>query len=102
MRQVLSRQDPKLTGSFFSFPFLNRREYVASFPQGVLAARFSASTPGSLNMVVSMDRESNFSTSASATLDNYTVTLTGTSGQSVDEDPILWTGQARFQVTSGT
>lgn len=66
-------------------------------------ARFSTTTPGSLNMNVSMSRISNIlSTTAQAALNNNTVTLVGSSGQVASQDPILWTGQARFVSDDGT
>lgn len=77
------------------------REYVASLPDGVLVASFNASTAGALNLKISMSREDGITTSASAKDDKYTVTLVGSSGQSLDDDPIRWTGQARFALVGG-
>ncbi|KAJ7211419.1 family 95 glycoside hydrolase [Mycena pura] len=71
------------------------REYIANYPSGVLAARFNASAGGALNMNISMTGLIKIlSVTASAARNNNTLTLKGSSGQSVD--PILWTGQARF------
>ncbi|KAJ7804649.1 glycoside hydrolase family 95 protein [Mycena olivaceomarginata] len=76
------------------------REYIASYPSGVLAARFNASAGGELNMNISMTGLIEIlSVTASAAQDNNTLTLRGSSGQSVD--PILWTGQARFVPDEG-
>ncbi|KAI0178461.1 glycoside hydrolase family 95 protein [Pestalotiopsis sp. NC0098] len=84
------------TGVSYAYQGANYR-YVASFPQGVLVARFNTTDPNGLNMNVSMSRISNIlSTTAQAALNNNTVTLVGSSGQSEADDPILWTGQARF------
>ncbi|KAJ7252912.1 glycoside hydrolase family 95 protein [Mycena rebaudengoi] len=71
------------------------REYIASYPSGVLAARFNASAGGELNMNISMTGLIKIlSVTASAAQRRNTLALRGSSGQSVD--PILWTGQARF------
>ncbi|KAJ6528514.1 family 95 glycoside hydrolase [Mycena capillaripes] len=76
------------------------REYIASYPSGVLAARFNASAGGELNMNISMTGTIKIlSVAASAAQDNNTLTLRGSSPQSVD--PILWTGQARFAPDEG-
>lgn len=48
-----------------------------------------------------MSREGGITTSASAKDDKYAVTLVGSSGQSLDDDPIRWTGQARFALSGG-
>lgn len=48
-----------------------------------------------------MSREGGITTSASAKDDRYIVTLVGSSGQSPDDDPIRWTGQARFALIGG-
>ncbi|KAF9890104.1 hypothetical protein FE257_006265 [Aspergillus nanangensis] len=73
------------------------REYTPSYPHGVLLARFTTSKPGALNLNVTMSRTDHIqSVVASAAKDNNTVTLVSSSGQSEDENPILWTGQARF------
>lgn len=52
-------------------------------------------------MKISMSREGSITTSASAKDGEYTVTLVGSSGQSPDDDPIRWTGQARFALVGG-
>ncbi|KAF7374248.1 Glycoside hydrolase family 95 protein [Mycena sanguinolenta] len=76
------------------------REYIANYPSGVLAARFTASAGGELNMNISMTGLIKIlSVTAAAAQDNNTLTLRGSSGQSVD--PILWTGQARFVPDEG-
>jgi hypothetical protein len=49
-----------------------------------------------------MSRISNIlSTTAQTALNNNTVTLVGSSGQVESQDPILWTGQARFVSDDG-
>ena len=48
-----------------------------------------------------MSRDGGITTSALAKDDKYTVTLVGSSGQSPDDDPIRWTGQARFALVGG-
>lgn len=48
-----------------------------------------------------MSREGSITTTAAAKNDIYTVTLVGSSGQSPDDDPIRWTGQARFAIVGG-
>lgn len=78
------------------------REYVASLPDGVLVASFNTSTAGALNLKISMSREGGITTTAAAEDDRYTVTLVGSSVQSPEDDPIRWTGQARFALVDGT
>ncbi|RAH64746.1 glycoside hydrolase family 95 protein [Aspergillus aculeatinus CBS 121060] len=78
------------------------REYVASYPQGVLVARFKASRRGALNINATMTRIKDIkSLSANVAKGNNTLTLIGTSGQSESEDPIEWTGEARFKSDTG-
>ncbi|KAI0154661.1 family 95 glycoside hydrolase [Xylariaceae sp. FL1272] len=77
------------------------RDYVASFPNGVLAARFTASSDNAIKLNISIDRDSDFAVTASVATDNNTVTLTGNSGQSASENPILFIGQARFTSPDG-
>lgn len=78
------------------------REYVASFPADVLAARFVASEPGSLHVRASFSRMENIlSNEASASGNVSSLALTGTSGQPEEEDPILFSGQARFMAPGG-
>lgn len=48
-----------------------------------------------------MSREGSITTTAAAKNNSYTVTLVGSSGQSPDDDPIRWTGQARFAIVGG-
>ncbi|KAI1291168.1 glycoside hydrolase family 95 protein, partial [Xylaria venustula] len=75
------------------------RDYVASFPNGVLAARFTASENGALTLNISMSRAEDFSTTANVDTDNNTITLVGSSGQ--DQSPILFIGQAQFTSPDG-
>lgn len=48
-----------------------------------------------------MSREGSITTTAAAKDGKYAVTLVGSSGQSPDDDPIRWTGQARFALVDG-
>lgn len=49
-----------------------------------------------------MNRTSSIESLVAAVVpDNNTVTLVGSSGQAASEDPILWTGQARFVFDTG-
>ncbi|KAF1951647.1 glycoside hydrolase family 95 protein [Byssothecium circinans] len=68
------------------------RDYVASYPAGVLLSRFSADKQGTLHLNITMSGKVNKTVTASA--NDTTVTLRGSSGQSTN--PILWTGTARF------
>ncbi|KAF7307546.1 Glycoside hydrolase family 95 protein [Mycena indigotica] len=76
------------------------REYIASYPAGVLAARFKSSQKGTLNMTITMTGNIKIlSLVPSAAANNISLTLRGSSGQSVS--PILWTGQARLVPDAG-
>jgi hypothetical protein len=75
---------------------------VASYPDDVLAARLTAGKTGALSFNVSMTRSSHIlSTNAATGKDNNTITLVGSSGQATNQNPILWTGQARFVLKDG-
>lgn len=66
------------------------REYVASYPHGVLVARYTASSPGALNINIAMNRTSNVESLVAAVASNRnTVRLVRSSGQAASEDPIL-------------
>lgn len=79
-----------------------RREYIASYPAGVLAARFTASEKGALSLNATFSRaESITSLQASASDTAPWIKLDGTSGQSADEDPIVFSGQASFVADGG-
>ncbi|KAI8625961.1 glycoside hydrolase family 95 protein [Xylariaceae sp. FL1651] len=73
------------------------REYIANFPSDVLAARFQASTSGSLSLTANIDRLSN-TLGNKAVMQNGVATLqyNGSSGQPAANNPILFSGQARF------
>ncbi|EAQ89042.1 hypothetical protein CHGG_05661 [Chaetomium globosum CBS 148.51] len=75
------------------------REYVASYPHGVLAIRLTASAPGKLNAKISLSR-SKWVTSQTAKTDSGTgghkVTLSGNSGS----DALAFWSEARV-VNSG-
>ncbi|KAL4818371.1 Six-hairpin glycosidase-like protein [Aspergillus spinulosporus] len=73
------------------------REYIASYPAGVLAARFTASEKGALKLKATFSRVSDvMSLQASASDTAPWIRLSGTSGQPAEEDPIVFTGQASF------
>ncbi|KAL2278141.1 hypothetical protein FJTKL_14945 [Diaporthe vaccinii] len=91
------------TGVSYTYGGVNYfREYVASVPDGVLAASFNAGTGGALNLKISMSRKGSITTTAAAKDGKYTVTLVGSSSQAPDDDPIRWTGQARFALVGGS
>ncbi|KAL4992786.1 Six-hairpin glycosidase-like protein [Aspergillus falconensis] len=73
------------------------REYIASCPDGVLAARFTASGKGALSLNATFSRASDVtSLQASASDTAPWIKLSGTSGQPAEEDPIVFSGQASF------
>ncbi|KAL4951578.1 Six-hairpin glycosidase-like protein [Aspergillus filifer] len=73
------------------------REYIASFPAGVLAARYTASKKGALSINATFSRSEDISSlEASADGDTPCIKLTGTSGQPAEENPIMFSGQASF------
>ncbi|PYI34939.1 glycoside hydrolase family 95 protein [Aspergillus indologenus CBS 114.80] len=93
-----------IAGVSYSIKGVNyTREYVASYPQGVLVARFKASSRGALNINTTMTRIKDIKSLSANVADNdNTLTLVGTSGQSESDHPIEWTGQARFKSDTGT
>ncbi|KAL4916509.1 Six-hairpin glycosidase-like protein [Aspergillus aurantiobrunneus] len=73
------------------------REYIASYPAGVLAARFTASKRGALSLNATFSRaESVTALQASASGAAPWIKLSGTSGQPAEEGPIVFSGQASF------
>ncbi|RFU81375.1 glycoside hydrolase family 95 [Trichoderma arundinaceum] len=79
------------------------REYVASVPAGVIAARFTSSKTGALSVSATFSRISNIlSNVASISGGVNTVTLQGSSGQAASDNPILFTGKARFVASGAT
>ncbi|KAL7946723.1 glycoside hydrolase family 95 protein [Trichoderma barbatum] len=77
------------------------REYVASNPAGVIAARFTASKAGALSVSATFSRTSSILSNVASTSGGVnTVTMQGTSGQSTN--PILFTGKARFVASGAT
>ncbi|KAH6611775.1 glycoside hydrolase family 95 protein [Chaetomium sp. MPI-SDFR-AT-0129] len=77
------------------------REYVASYPHGVLALRLSASEQGKLNVKLSLSRaQSVLSQSASVENGTGVISLSGNSGQS--SDAITFWSEARVVNSGGT
>ncbi|KAK3386489.1 glycoside hydrolase family 95 protein [Podospora didyma] len=80
------------------------REYVASYPHGVLAFRFTSSTPGKLNLKLSLSRAKwVLSQAASISRDNsagHAVSLSANSGQS--SDAINFWSEARVVNSGGS
>ncbi|XXG95601.1 hypothetical protein Hte_001869 [Hypoxylon texense] len=73
------------------------REYIASFPGDILAARFQSSQKGGLNLNASISRGTSYIENVASVGDGIaTLTYRGSSGQPVDQGPILFSGQARF------
>jgi hypothetical protein len=73
------------------------REAIASFPHGILAFRFSASTPGSINFNMTLTRTQNV-TSVSVK-SNDSVVLRGTGSA---DDTISFISEARVVTEGGT
>ncbi|KAF9870677.1 alpha-l-fucosidase [Colletotrichum karsti] len=86
------------SGLSYSYDGVNyTREFIASYPAGVLAARFSSSEDGSLSLKASFSRLANILVNVGSTAGGVnSITMMGSSGQPLDENPILFTGQARF------
>ncbi|KAL7935561.1 glycoside hydrolase family 95 protein [Trichoderma chlorosporum] len=77
------------------------REYVASNPAGVIAARYTASKAGALSVSATFSRTSNILSNVASTSGGVnSITMQGTSGQSTG--PILFTGEARFVASGAT
>ncbi|KAL6236749.1 hypothetical protein BDW75DRAFT_249872 [Aspergillus navahoensis] len=73
------------------------REYIASYPAGVLAARFTASEKGALALNATFSRASDVASLQASASDTVPwIKLSGTSGQPAEEDPIVFSGQASF------
>jgi len=89
---------PKLTVTYHT-----SREYVASYPHGVLAFRLSADQPGKLNAKFSLSR-SQWVLSQTASVNDgdggHTVALSANSGQS--SDAITFWSEARIVNSGGT
>lgn len=78
------------------------REYVASAPAGVIAARFTASKAGALSISATFSRISNILSNVASTSGGAnTLTLQGSSGQAATDNPILFTGKAQFVASGG-
>ncbi|KAL7791857.1 family 95 glycoside hydrolase [Trichoderma ceciliae] len=79
------------------------REYVASAPAGVIAARFTASKAGALSVSATFSRISNILSNIASTSGGVNaLTLQGSSGQAAASNPILFTGKARFVASGAT
>jgi len=79
------------------------REYIASFPADVLAARFTASKKGALSLKARFTREGNVTSNiASSAGGVHQLAMGGSSGQKPEEHPILFLGKARFVTCGGT
>ncbi|KAL7917794.1 glycoside hydrolase family 95 protein [Trichoderma austrokoningii] len=79
------------------------REYVASTPAGVIAARFTASKAGALSLSATFSRISNILSNVASTSGGAnTLTLQGSSGQAASDNPILFTGKAQFVASGAT
>jgi len=88
--------------SSLSTDLLTRREYVASNPDGIIAARIVASQPGSLSLNATFTRrELIVSNNASTSESVHEITMKGKSVQPMDQNPILFTGKARFVAPGG-
>ncbi|KAI1842583.1 hypothetical protein JX265_012575 [Neoarthrinium moseri] len=90
--------------AFVSYVYNNvnyTREYVASYPHGVLAMRFKAQTAGKLDVTLSMSRSQyTLSNTASSSSGIYEVHLSGNSGQS--SGAIAFSSTARIVTSSGS
>ncbi|KAK4038454.1 glycoside hydrolase [Parachaetomium inaequale] len=79
------------------------REYVASYPHGVLAFRLSANTPGKLNVKLSLSRTQwvlSQTASVGSNTGSHTVALSANSGQS--SGAITFWSEARIVNSGGT
>ncbi|KAK8060325.1 hypothetical protein PG996_010255 [Apiospora saccharicola] len=77
------------------------REYVGSYPHGVIAMRMNASQAGKLNVKVAMSRgQHTASQTASTSKDASSVRLSGNSGQS--SGAITFSSEARIVNTGGS
>lgn len=64
--------------------------------------RFNASVEGSLNLTATITRSSGIVSNVGSVDDGVAVlTFQGSSGQNDDENPILFTGKARFVAKGG-
>ncbi|KAJ6442301.1 alpha-L-fucosidase 2 precursor [Purpureocillium lavendulum] len=78
------------------------REYIASFPSDVLAARFTASKKGVLSLKARFTREGNATSNTASTTGGVNqIAMGGSSGQKPEEHPILFVGKARFVISGG-
>ncbi|PYI01394.1 alpha-L-fucosidase 2 precursor [Aspergillus sclerotiicarbonarius CBS 121057] len=77
-----------------------RREYVASYPDGVVALRLSSSRPGGLDVVCSLERDRYVVGNTARVVDGEGV-LTLTANSSAQTDPIRFTTEARIVADGG-
>ncbi|KFY52790.1 hypothetical protein V496_08174 [Pseudogymnoascus sp. VKM F-4515 (FW-2607)] len=80
------------------------REYIASYPHGILAIRLTSSKPHQLNVTVGLDRSKyslyQYSNISSSIVGSNSITLKGDSGQT--SGAITFTSEARVINTKGT
>jgi len=102
VRPLFSKKRKRKTD--FRLTIHHSREYVASYPHGVLAFRFSASAAGKLNAKLSLSRQNSVTsqtanTARSAT-SGHVVSLNANSGQS--SNAISFWSEARVVSSGGT
>ncbi|GAB1319331.1 hypothetical protein MFIFM68171_09541 [Madurella fahalii] len=93
--------DDAIAGTYFSVGNITyHREYLASYPDDMLAIHLKASKPGSINIRVRLDRGSDLNR-----YQQYSEPANGHStvmgGQSADAHPLVWAAGARIASTGG-
>ncbi|KAI1763518.1 glycoside hydrolase family 95 protein [Hypoxylon sp. FL1150] len=79
------------------------REYIASFPADILAARFRTTELGGLSLNASIFRTENTLENVASIEDGIAIlTYRGSSGQPAEQGPILFSGQVRFVATGAS
>ncbi|PYH46259.1 glycoside hydrolase family 95 protein [Aspergillus saccharolyticus JOP 1030-1] len=78
-----------------------RREYVASYPDDVLAVRLSASAPGRLNLVCSLERDVQVVNQTAGVEDGVGMLVLNALSIAEAEGPIRFSSQARIVAQDG-
>ncbi|KAK4154613.1 Six-hairpin glycosidase-like protein [Chaetomidium leptoderma] len=93
--------DDAVAGAYFSVGNVTyQREYLASYPDDIVAIHVKASKPGSINLRVRLDRGSDLNRyqGFSKPANGHTTVM---GGQSMDSHPLQWAAGARITSSGG-
>ena len=95
----LDLEEAKATVSFGNFAGGFKREYISSYPDQVIVARFTSDQPGSISFSIALDREENYETTL---LENQILQMTGQLAGGKDDGGIKYASHVRVDAKSGT